>query len=200
MDDKKPATAIGFFHGASNINASENSFTEVHGSSYQTNVNNYGVSSLTLPLRVYPSGILSPFYTGHESYLRDLKDYFAPVSDNSPLVRKSFLLYGKGGSGKTQLSLKFIVQVQDWFPDILWIDASTENSILSSLQDFAGAWQLASASPSYICSRISSLESNWLLVFDNVDIGYKSLGKYFPPGNRGNILITSRRKELERVT
>ncbi len=40
----------------------------------------------------------------------------------------------------------------------------------------------------------------WLMVFDNADGHYSVVEKYLPPGNEGNILITSRNVGLKRLT
>ena len=45
-------------------------------------------------------------FTGRRDYLTKLRDYFN-VKPDKPLPRKSFLLYGMGGIGKTQIGLKF---------------------------------------------------------------------------------------------
>jgi hypothetical protein len=45
-----------------------------------------------------------------------------------------------------------------------------------------------------------SLRTNWLMVYDGADGHYQTVEKYFPPGNEGNILITSRNVGLERIT
>ena len=42
--------------------------------------------------------------------------------------------------------------------------------------------------------------SNWLMIYDNADNGYQVVEKFLPPGNGGNILITSRNYELCRIT
>ena len=44
-------------------------------------------------------------FTGRDKYLQELKDYF---SSSVGEKRNSFLLYGLGGMGKTQICLKFI--------------------------------------------------------------------------------------------
>jgi len=46
----------------------------------------------------------SMMFTGRSAYLQRLKDHFA----NGMEKRKSFLLHGLGGIGKTQICLKFI--------------------------------------------------------------------------------------------
>ena len=53
----------------------------------------------------------SALFTGRDEYLQRLMDYFGPnVRDQ----RKSFLLYGLGGIGKTQICLKFTEEHADW--------------------------------------------------------------------------------------
>ena len=44
------------------------------------------------------------------------------------------------------------------------------------------------------------MKDNWLMIFDNADGGYALVESHIPPGNRGNILITSRNKTLERIS
>ncbi len=47
----------------------------------------------------------STMFTGRGKYLESLKDYFGSSATGQ---RKSFVLYGMGGIGKTQICLKFI--------------------------------------------------------------------------------------------
>lgn len=49
---------------------------------------------------------LSPRFTGQEIYLKQLREYFQPQIDRTN-GRRSFLLCGMGGVGKTQIALKF---------------------------------------------------------------------------------------------
>ena len=47
---------------------------------------------------------------------------------------------------------------------------------------------------------ISFLQEEWLIVFDNADVPPpKVVEKFIPPGNRGNILITSRNRSMGRI-
>ena len=52
----------------------------------------------------------SALFTGRDEYLQKLRDYFNPSNGNE---RKSFLLYGLGGIGKSQICLKFIEENPD---------------------------------------------------------------------------------------
>ena len=47
---------------------------------------------------------------------------------------------------------------------------------------------------------ISSLKSDWLLVFDNADGKPEVVEKFIPSGSKGNIVVTSRNKSLGHVT
>jgi len=47
---------------------------------------------------------------------------------------------------------------------------------------------------------ISSIQEEWLIVFDNADDPPPDVvAKFIPPGNRGNILITSRNRSMGRI-
>ena len=52
----------------------------------------------------------SALFTGHDDIIKRLKDHFAP-QDEGDQCRKSFLLYGMGGIGKTQICLKFVEEM-----------------------------------------------------------------------------------------
>ena len=164
----------------------------------------------------------SALFTGREHIIEGLKNHFAP-QDQKDKQRKSFLLYGMGGIGKTQICLKFVEVMGDryvcliyWlfkslrsisrFSHIFWIDASSEDTITLSLKglcfhpDAEAAVSLSSVSSQSALAWISSLQSEWLLVFDNADGGPEIVEKFIPSGSRGNILVTSRNKSLGRVT
>ena len=47
---------------------------------------------------------------------------------------------------------------------------------------------------------ISCIQEEWLIIFDNADnLLPEVVAKFIPPGNRGNILITSRNKSMGRI-
>jgi hypothetical protein len=50
-------------------------------------------------------------FTGRQHYLETLWEYF--VLRDSSLPRRSFLVYGMGGAGKTQICLKFVEDNSD---------------------------------------------------------------------------------------
>lgn len=63
-----------------------------------------------------PPRPLSPRFTGQEVYLEKLRTHFAPLAQSTH-QRKTFLLHGKGGVGKTQLVLKYAEENADRYED-----------------------------------------------------------------------------------
>jgi tetratricopeptide (TPR) repeat protein len=164
----------------------------------------------------------SALFTGRKDIIEKLNNHFAP-QDKGDKQRKSFLLYGMGGIGKTQICLKFAEEMADryllliyWlfgslksisrFSHVFWIDASSEDTITLGLKglcfhpDAKSAVSLSSVSSQSALAWISSLQTEWLLVFDNADGRPEVVEKFIPSGSKGNILVTSRNKSLGRVT
>jgi hypothetical protein len=88
------------------------------------------------------------------------------------------------------------------FSEIFWIDASSESSIELGLMQIA---QANNVSPEGNHSAGSALQwisqkTKWLMVYDSADGHYPVVEKFLPPGNEGNILITSRNPEVRRIT
>ena len=91
------------------------------------------------------------------------------------------------------------------FPIIFWIDASSAGTILQGLKGICLLPEAKSCmldgSPESALHWIGSLKVNYAMVFDNADaLSPPELEGYFPPGQRGNILITSRNPTMQCLT
>ena len=88
------------------------------------------------------------------------------------------------------------------FSDIFWIDASSESSIEFELKHIAQANNIYQEGKPSARSALQwiSQRANWLTVYDSADGHYSVVEKFLPPGNGGNILITSRNPVLKRIT
>src|SRR5277367_7007729 len=87
------------------------------------------------------------------------------------------------------------------FWKILWIDATNDETINFSFQAIIGYPEASASGVKDMASVIhwlSELDSNWLLIFDNADGKPSMVSKCLPPGDRGNVLITSRNPEMKR--
>ncbi|KAF8999378.1 hypothetical protein BDQ17DRAFT_751739 [Cyathus striatus] len=153
------------------------------------------------PLRT-TAACTSQNFVGQEVYLERLHQYFARANTTE---RKMFLLYGMGGIGKTQICLKFIDEKASQYVNIFWIDITSEDTVIQSLKEIykkisAAGTSASSFSSAVVLNRISNLESEWLIIYDNADGSPELVEKYIPPGNLGKILITSRNPALSRIT
>ena len=77
-----------------------------------------------LPCHYVPFGIDEQFF-GRKDILERMKEVLDPVEGDSR--RKSLVLHGLGGVGKTKIALQYVNQSRNRFDAILWISA--DNSI-----------------------------------------------------------------------
>ena len=149
---------------------------------------------MKIPLLQKPNP--SSLFIGQKDVLNKLREIFNHCADSRLTSRCSCLLWGTGGIGKTQICLKFIEEMSGRFSHVFWIDASSEESIIMSLR---GISSISAAQASCLDDSIESvfmwmsgIQEEWLIVFDNADEPpVHVVEKFIPPGNRGNILITS---------
>ena len=85
------------------------------------------------------------------------------------------------------------------FSNIFYVDATSEETLQTDLAVIApgNAKQTVDASLRWLASLT---DRKWLLVFDNADDADLKLKKYFPSSSSGNILITTRNRELRHYT
>jgi hypothetical protein len=162
-------------------------------------------------------------FVPRDAEMRKLEQFFLHENPTTSR-RRVFVVHGLGGMGKTQLAVEFARGNQSRFSAIFWLDGSSENSLKQSFVDMvqrlpredltADGVDMLQRSNAGIdmavkgCLRWLSIPSNhhWLLIFDNVDCDYHdkndsrayNFKNYFPPVDRGSILITSRLASLQR--
>ncbi|KAF7328637.1 Nephrocystin-3 [Mycena sanguinolenta] len=120
-----------------------------------------------------------------------MHDFFASNTD----VQKIYLLHGLGGTGKTQIALKFIKESSSCFSDIFLIDSSTNGTIEAGLKNIAIVKGFGGSLQDGLLWLASQVEA-WLLVFDNADDPSIDLRGFIPKCDHGNIIITSRNPGL----
>lgn len=126
--------------------------------------------------------------------------------------QKGIVLYGIGGSGKTQLTLHYIEQYQQLYTAILWINASTIENIKQSFIEIANmissSWPprdlpityLGSNERQKVIARLrSTCHTRWLLIVDSADDLSQNFRQYIPTCNHGSIIITSMQNEASEV-
>ncbi|MCJ1405879.1 hypothetical protein MMC11_009109 [Xylographa trunciseda] len=140
---------------------------------------------------------VSNIYTGRDTFTRGLREkMLVPTPSLGVRRQRRFVLFGLGGSGKTQFCLKFVQENRDNYYGIFFIDAS---SVENAERAFAELGRLGGMGDT--CTNgmywLTGLEFPWLLVIDNADDPSVDYSRFFPPGERGHILITSRNQDCK---
>ncbi|KAJ7315301.1 hypothetical protein DFH08DRAFT_942861 [Mycena albidolilacea] len=133
----------------------------------------------------------SRIFQGRRDILGKMHSFFT----SDVRIQHIYVLYGLGGAGKTQITLKFINESSSRFSDTFFIDASTTTTIDTGLKNIAivkGSGNSLQDGLQWLASRVEE----WLLVFDNTDDPSIDLNDFIPQCNHGNIIITSRNPGL----
>ncbi|KAG8748443.1 hypothetical protein FRC12_013841 [Ceratobasidium sp. 428] len=109
--------------------------------------------------------------------------------------RRVFVFHGLGGAGKTQLALRTVERTRDLWSDVIFVDATSIETLTGTLRQFAMARSLGDTYEAALL-WLSSYTKRWLLVFDNADDSSLDLEKYFPKGTHGRVLITTRTRDI----
>ncbi|KAH7111330.1 hypothetical protein B0J11DRAFT_619915 [Dendryphion nanum] len=140
--------------------------------------------------------------------------------------RRTMVIHGLGGMGKTQLAADFARRHQDSFSAVLWLDGSSESSLKQSLAAYASRilqGQVPEASRKYAAGQGGDVDAavkdvldwlaipdnkDWLLVVDNIDRDDRQreedaeaydIEHYLPGADHGAVLITTRLPHLRQL-
>lgn len=118
--------------------------------------------------------------------------------------QKGIVLYGIGGSGKTQLARQFIELHRQDYCAIFWINASTNDILRETFTEAANAisakWPkdlpntYSGSDPGLaVKSRLrSTTRRKWLLIYDSLDnLNSHDYIKYVPDCQHGSRIITT---------
>jgi len=129
--------------------------------------------------------------------------------------RKGVVVWGLSGYGKTQLVLHYIHEFRTLYSSLLWIDASSKDSLERSFEEIAV--QLLRLDPRQTMLSDSSTPDNrlnvaidnvmrwlsqdinksWLMVFDSVDsVEELDIRRYIPECEHGSLIITTTLSDL----
>ncbi|KAL2043537.1 hypothetical protein N7G274_003844 [Stereocaulon virgatum] len=137
----------------------------------------------------------SSVFTGREEICEQLHARcLASSISHTRGQQKRYVIHGLGGSGKTQVCLKFAEDHREEFWGVFWVDASSTESLERGYLQVAKVCGLE-ANVDVARGWLSNIPELWALIVDNADDPRLDLSPYFPVGNRGIILITSRNPE-----
>ncbi|KAG8721594.1 hypothetical protein FRC09_007667 [Ceratobasidium sp. 395] len=133
----------------------------------------------------------SPAFTGCERQISQVVNCLLGRADE----RRVCVVHGLGGSGKTQIALKSVERTRDNWSDIVYVDATTRESAITTLKGFAQARKIGETHEDALRWLESSSQS-WLLVIDNADDPDLGLQRFIPRGSHGSVLVTTRLRKL----
>ncbi|KAF2435578.1 hypothetical protein EJ08DRAFT_604586 [Tothia fuscella] len=142
------------------------------------------------------------YFTGRETHARIMKNKFTNTQRQKG--RKShpiYVIYGLGGSGKTQFCLKYVHDNRQRYWGVFWIDASTVENAEASFGNIdqhvrKGVNHSREASYSAAMHWLLQCRKPWLLILDNADDPDMDISRYIPAGTHGQILITTRNPNI----
>ncbi|KAH8826748.1 hypothetical protein DL96DRAFT_1211929 [Flagelloscypha sp. PMI_526] len=142
----------------------------------------------------------SPNFTGRRDELDHMHAYFSSGVGSTSHI---YVIYGLGGSGKSQLLFQFVLECQTRSPRIFdlvyFVDASLETTLETDLKAIAIDHKIGESAADAI-QWLSCQTNRWLLILDNADDKNFSIQKYIPKSIHGSVVITSRNPELAGLT
>ncbi|KAK0477753.1 P-loop containing nucleoside triphosphate hydrolase protein, partial [Armillaria luteobubalina] len=107
-------------------------------------------------------------------------------------------IVARGGTGKTQLALRFVSENLSRFTHIWFFDATSDATLAADFKKLGKA-TCVGESVNDVKDFLKRMHEDWLVIFDNADDSKVDLSKYIPQCNHGNIIITSRLTEVHQM-
>lgn len=127
----------------------------------------------------------------------------AKSAEENARIQRIFVICGMGGSGKTQLSIRFAKEYHTSYSHVFFLDGSSEATIRGDLQaairsqGTGFSQQTADDSLAFLARKQAGF--SWLLIFDNVDDPAIDLRQFFPQCDHGAIIVTTRNRDLAQL-
>lgn len=137
-------------------------------------------------------------FVSRADVMSEIQQHFHRDDITEPQQRRC-AIYGLGGSGKTQVALKYAFTHKSSYQSVFFINAASQDSAVADFARIHALLRLSTASSDRekveAVKRWLSKENNssWLLIIDNADdLDELDLWDYIPVVEAGDILITSR--------
>jgi len=137
----------------------------------------------------------NPFFTGREHLLQQLHANL--TGNKAAVLTQPQAISGLGGIGKTQTAVEYAYRHRDDYHYILWVNADTRDTIITSFLQLATLLKLTEREAQDQNIMIAAIKGwftahdGWLVIFDNAD-DLPIVEDFLPSGGRGRLLITTR--------
>jgi hypothetical protein len=136
--------------------------------------------------------------------------------------RRTVVLHGLGGIGKTQLAIAYAKRHKDNYSAIFWLNIKDEDSLKQSfanvakqiLREYPSARWLSSVNMKNLDEVVDAVKAwqglpyntRWLMIYNNYDnprlasnkdLAAVDITKYLPEAYQGSVLITTRSSQVQ---
>ncbi|KIM32192.1 hypothetical protein M408DRAFT_215228 [Serendipita vermifera MAFF 305830] len=138
---------------------------------------------------------LSAFFTTRTGPMNEIIRALQNTNPDSPALA---IVTGLSGTGKTQMSLKYAYDHDEQYDHILFIDASSaeslEKTLMSRIRSIDQQLHPESVEEAIdlLANPMGNLTRNWFIIMDNADNTEMDIRDYIPRCDHGKILVTSR--------
>ncbi|KAK9850852.1 hypothetical protein MYU51_011447 [Penicillium brevicompactum] len=163
---------------------------------------NHDLINFELPVNLSKASALTRF-VARKPQLKKMKDIFA-----EDVGRRTAVVHGLGGIGKTQLAIAYVRQNRSDYSAIIWLNARDETALKQSFARAAEWISQHHPNVPYIASALKTLDLDetvkavklwleerrnhrWLVVYDNYD--HPLLGKWMgkTPSHTSNLVVST---------
>ncbi|SJL08189.1 uncharacterized protein ARMOST_11552 [Armillaria ostoyae] len=107
-------------------------------------------------------------------------------------------IVAKGGTGKTQVVLRYVSENPSRFLHVWFFDATSDATLATDFKKLGNAASIGE-SVDDVRKFLERMHKDWLLIFDNADDPKVDLSKYIPQCDHGNVIITSCLTEVHQM-
>ncbi|KAH7374180.1 hypothetical protein BKA64DRAFT_714983 [Cadophora sp. MPI-SDFR-AT-0126] len=143
---------------------------------------------------------INSLFTGRSDLLSRIQTALEIDSISLPQRQRRFIITGLGGQGKSEICLQIASLMKQKFWGIFWVDVDKPSA---AERDFIAIAKLLGHTVESVLEALQLLATThqkWLLILDNADNPDFDYQVYFPPGNHGAVLLTSRVVECRRYS
>jgi tetratricopeptide (TPR) repeat protein len=139
----------------------------------------------------------NPFFTGRESVLVALHRRL--TTTKATALTQPQAISGLGGIGKTQIAVEYAYRHRDEYYDVVWVNAATRETIITSFLDLAETLKLPEKQEQDQSNVVAAMQrwfrdhDHWFLIFDNAD-DLILAEEYLPANENGHLLLTTRQQ------
>ncbi|PVF94410.1 hypothetical protein CPB86DRAFT_818000, partial [Serendipita vermifera] len=152
------------------------------------------VKQVDIGLKPRPSVV--PYFVGRQDVLLALRSAHLHDSPSQSDIPTISVLTGLGGSGKTQISLKFALEYEEKYPEVpvYFVNGSSEAAFKVDIEAIVRSQGAEYRSKTFdeAVVWLGSKSKRWLMIVDNVDDPSINLFPLIPKSRNGHLIITTR--------